>query len=52
MLRALGLSDAQARSSLRLAIGRFNTEAEIDVAIEELATQVARLRSEGSAAAE
>src|SRR3546814_577063 len=52
VLRALGLPEARARSSLRLAVGRFNTAAEIDQAVEELATQVERLRSEGSAAAE
>jgi cysteine desulfurase len=52
VLRALGLPEARARSSVRLAVGRFNTEAEIDATVEELATQVARLRSEGSAAAE
>ncbi len=52
VLRALGLDDARARSSIRLAIGRFNTAAEIDTAVEELATQVTRLRAEGSAAAE
>jgi cysteine desulfurase len=52
VLRALGLADGRARSSIRLAIGRFNTQAEIDQAIEELAAQVTRLRREGSAAAE
>jgi cysteine desulfurase len=52
VLRALGLPEDRARSSIRLAIGRFNTAAEIDRAIEELATQVERLRREGSAAAE
>lgn len=52
VLRALGLPEARARGSIRLAVGRFNTEAEIDAAVEELATQVARLRREGSAAAE
>ncbi|HMA15516.1 MAG TPA: IscS subfamily cysteine desulfurase [Kiloniellaceae bacterium] len=51
VLRALGLPEARARSSIRLAVGRFNTEAEIDAAVEELATQVARLRREGSAVA-
>jgi cysteine desulfurase len=52
VLQALGLPEARARSSIRLAIGRFNTEAEIDRAVEELAAQVERLRREGSAAAE
>src|SRR3546814_11311803 len=52
VLRALGLSEARARSSLRLAVGRFNTAAEIDQAVEELATQVGRLRREGGAEAE
>ena len=52
VLRALGLPEARARGSIRLAVGRFNTEAEIDAAVEEIAAQVARLRREGSAAAE
>jgi len=52
VLQALGLSDERARGSIRLAVGRFNTEAEIDQAVEELAAAVARLRKEGSAAAE
>jgi len=52
VLRALGLPEARARSSIRLAIGRFNTEAEIDQAIDLLAAAVTRLRAEGSAAAE
>ena len=52
VLQALGLPEARARSSIRLAVGRFNTEAEIDQAVEELAAQVKRLRGEGSAAAE
>ena len=33
MLRALGRSDELAHSSLRMTIGRFTTEAEIDEAI-------------------
>src|SRR3546814_13799400 len=52
VLTALGLPEARARSSIRLAVGRFNTEAEIDAAVAELAAQVARLRREGSAAAD
>ena len=52
VLQALGLPEARARGSIRLAVGRFNTEAEIDQAVEELVDQVKRLRAEGSAAAE
>lgn len=52
VLQALGLPEARARGSIRLAVGRFNTEAEIDQAVEELTVQVQRLRAEGSAAAE
>jgi cysteine desulfurase len=51
VLRALGLPDARARSSIRLAIGRFNTAAEIDRAVEALVTQVTRLRVQGATAA-
>ena len=44
VLRALGRSDELAHSSLRMTIGRFTTEAEIDYAVETLHDQVARLR--------
>lgn len=33
VLRAIGLSDAEARASIRLGFGRYTTEAEIDAAI-------------------
>ena len=44
VLRALGRSDELAHSSLRMTIGRFTTEAEIDYAIETIKTNVAKLR--------
>jgi len=44
VLRALGRSDELAHSSLRMTIGRFTTEAEIDYAVTTLKAQVARLR--------
>ena len=44
VLRALGRSDELAHSSLRMKIGRFTTEAEIDFAISTLKDRVAKLR--------
>jgi cysteine desulfurase len=44
VLRALGRSDELAHSSLRMTIGRWTTEAEIDYAIETIKVNVARLR--------
>ena len=44
VLRALGRSDELAHSSLRMTIGRFTTEAEIDYAISTLKDRVAKLR--------
>lgn len=44
VLRALGLSDELAHSSLRITIGRFTTEAEIDYASEKIHEAVAKLR--------
>jgi cysteine desulfurase len=44
VLRALGRSDELAHSSLRMTIGRFTTEAEIDYAVATLREQVSRLR--------
>ena len=44
VLRALGRSDELAHSSLRMTIGRFSTEAEIDTAVAQLKETVARLR--------
>jgi len=44
VLRALGRSDELAHSSLRMTIGRFTTQQEIDYAVEVLQDRVARLR--------
>ncbi len=44
VLRALGRSDELAHSSLRMTIGRWTTEAEIDYAVETIKHNVARLR--------
>jgi len=44
VLKALGLDDALARSSLRIGLGRFTTETEIDFAIGEIEKQVEALR--------
>ncbi|MGZ9030480.1 MAG: IscS subfamily cysteine desulfurase, partial [Burkholderiaceae bacterium] len=44
VLRALGRSDELAHSSLRMTIGRFTTEPEIDYAVSTLKDRVAKLR--------
>ena len=44
VLRALGRSDELAHSSLRLTIGRFTTEEEVDYVLDKLRGQVERLR--------
>jgi len=44
VLRALGRSDELAHSSLRMTIGRWTTEAEIDYAIETIKANVEKLR--------
>jgi cysteine desulfurase len=45
VLRALGLNDELAHSSLRFSMGRFSTEAEIDFAIGAIRQVVDRLRA-------
>ena len=45
VLRALGLSDEVAHSSIRFSIGRFTTEAEVDAAAERVKATVERLRA-------
>jgi cysteine desulfurase len=44
VLRALGRSDELAHSSLRMTMGRFSTEEEIDYAIATIRENVLRLR--------
>ena len=44
VLRALGLSDELAHSSIRMTMGRFSTEEEIDFTIDLLKRKIAKLR--------
>ena len=44
VLRALGRSDELAHSSLRMTIGRWTTEEEIDYAVQTIKLNVAKLR--------
>jgi len=44
VLRALGVSDALAASSLRFGLGRWNTEEEVDYVTEKVSSVVERLR--------
>lgn len=44
VLRALGVGDELAHSSIRFGVGRFNTEAEVDYVIDHVVREVNRLR--------
>lgn len=45
VLRALGRPDHLAQSSIRISLGRFTTEADVEFAIDVISRQVSRLRS-------
>jgi len=45
VLRAVGVSEDLAHGSIRFGVGRFNTEAEIDYVIDQVARHVERLRA-------
>jgi len=45
VLLALGFSEDQARSSLRFGLGRFNTDQDVELAIERVVAAVERLRN-------
>jgi cysteine desulfurase len=44
VLRALGVDDAMAHSSIRFGIGRFTTADEVDLAVEQTVKKVDKLR--------
>lgn len=48
VLKAIGLSDAEARASLRLGFGRFTTAKEVDIAAQQISAAVARLLAEAA----
>ena len=45
VLRALGVEEDMAHTSLRIGLGRFTTEQEVDTAVEELVHHVNKLRA-------
>jgi cysteine desulfurase len=49
VLRALGLDDALAHSSLRVSLGRFTTQAQVDAFAGRVGEVIGRLRRESAA---
>ena len=45
VLTAIGLSQKEAKSSLRFSLGRFTTQSEIDFALEAIPAAAAQLRA-------
>jgi cysteine desulfurase len=45
VLRALGVEEELAHTSLRIGLGRFTTEAEVDYAADRIVAEVRRLRN-------
>ncbi len=50
VLKAIGLTDEEIRSSVRIGLGRFTTQDEVDKAADRLATAIGRLRCRESVA--
>ena len=44
MLRALGVEEEMAHTSLRIGLGRFTTEEEVDYAVKDIVEHVTKLR--------
>jgi cysteine desulfurase len=45
VLRALGVEEELAHTSLRIGFGRFTTQEEVDYAVEKISNEVTRLRA-------
>jgi cysteine desulfurase len=45
VLRALGVEEELAHTSLRIGFGRFTTQEEVDYAVEKISDEVLRLRA-------
>ena len=48
VLKAMGLTDAEALATIRFSLGRFTTEKDVDVALDEIAAAVATVRAEAA----